>query len=147
MSIFKNLIGHRINGILLGNDRWTIVFRTIDGKYFRYDTDNDCCNSVYINHIAGVQVIGKGDSFDLLRGALVTAAEDKQWTANRQWTEADGGQYGDVIQDGFYTIYTDRGYIDIEVRNNHNGYYGGSFGEVDAELSTIDDLLEITEDF
>ena len=144
MTVFKNLIGKRINGIFLGNDAWTVVFRTADGKYFRYNTGNDCCNSVWVNHISGVDVVGKGNSFDLLRGALVTGGEDKEWTENR-----DGSDEGyEVIQDGFYTLHTDRGYIDIEVRNSHNGYYGGSFEEdEDVDLHEIENLTEVTEDF
>ena len=142
MTVFKNLIGKRINGIFLGNDAWTVVFRTTEGEYFRYDTENDCCNSVWINHISGVDVVGKGNSFDLLRGALVTGGEDKEWTENRYEEEYD------VVQDGFYTLHTDRGYIDIEVRNSHNGYYGGSFDEVDeVDFNDIDGLRELTEDF
>ena len=147
-SIFDNLIGHRINGVFLARDNWTILFRTTEGKYFRYDTSNDCCNTVWINHINGLNILGEGDVFDLMRGALVTGAEDKEWTDDRNWTEADGGDYGDVIQDGFYTLKTDRGYIDIEVRNDHNGYYGGSFDAVEeVRLETFEDLKQITKDF
>lgn len=145
MSTFKNLVGQRINGIFLGNDNWALVFRTVNGRYFRYDTSNDCCNSVWINHMSGVNLVGSGDSFDLLRGALVLSAEDRGWSDNR-----DGGNDGDVIQDGFWTIVTDRGYIDIEVRNDHNGYYGGSLDEVDIEqhpLSEVEDLHQVFEDF
>jgi len=143
MTVFKNLIGKRINGILLGNDNWTVVFRTTEGNYFRYDTGNDCCNTVWINHITGVDVVGKGNSFDLLRGALVIGGEDKEWTENRP-----GEDGWEVIQDGFYTLHTDRGYIDIEVRNSHNGYYGGTFNETDeVDLQDIEDLQEITNDF
>lgn len=144
MSVFKNLVGKRINGIFLGNDAWTVVFRTTDGKYFRYDTGNDCCNSVWVNHMTGVDLVGKADnSFDILRGALVVSTEDKEWTENR-----DGSDEGyEVIQDGFYTITTDRGYIDVEVRNSHNGYYGGSFSESGSLIEDIEDLHQVFEDF
>ncbi len=83
-SIFDNLIGQRINQVLIGNDHWTLVIRTNTGKFFRYDTANDCCNSVFINHMTGLSVLGDGNVFDLLRGALVTGAEDKEWTENRE---------------------------------------------------------------
>jgi hypothetical protein len=143
MSIFNELIGHRINGIFLGNDKWTMLVRTTEGKFFRYDTANDCCNTVWVNHITGVDILGEGDSFDILRGALVTGAEDKGWGENR-----DGEEGYEVIQDGFWTIRTERGYIDIEVRNSHNGYYGGSFSlNEDTDLGDIEDLEQITEDF
>jgi len=142
MSVFKNLVGQRINGIFLGNDSWALVVRTIDGKFHRYDTENDCCNSVWFNHINGVTILGEGNSFDLLRGALVTGVEDKGWGEDH---EEEGHE---VVQDAFWTIKTDRGYIDIEVRNSHNGYYGGSvkYNE-DGSVENIEDLRQITEDF
>jgi hypothetical protein len=144
MSTFKNLVGHRINGIFVANDNWCLLFRTVEGRYFRYNTENDCCNSVWVNHINGVDVVGKGNSFDLLRGALVTGAEDKGW--GESVSDEDGF---DFIQDGFWTIRTDRGYIDIEVRNSHNGYYGGHLSEYDNEdvLAGVEDLKQVLEDF
>lgn len=142
MTVFKNLIGQRINGVFLGNDGWALVFRTVDGKFHRYDTSNDCCNSVWVNHLTGVDVIGKGNEFDLIRGVLVTGAEDKGWGENR--SDEEGYE---VVQDGFWTLKTERGYIDIEVRNSHNGYYGGSFNESDSDVADIEDLKEIKEDF
>jgi hypothetical protein len=86
-------------------------------------------------------VLGEGNLFDILRGAMVTGVEDKGWTEDRE----DGY---DVIQDGFWTISTDRGYIDLEVRNSHNGYYGGSVTyDEESDLSKIEDLRVVTADF
>jgi hypothetical protein len=97
---------------------------------------------VWFNHVNGVEtVLGEGNLFDILRGAMVTGVEDKGWTEDRE----DGY---DVIQDGFWTIATDRGYIDLEVRNSHNGYYGGSVVyDEEAMLDKIDDLQAVTADF
>lgn len=150
MAVFNNLIGKRINAIFMGDDDWTIVFRTVEGTHYQYQTQKDCCNTVWVNHLSGMRALGAGDnnSFDLLRGAMVLSAEDKEWTENRNWADDDGGEYGDVIQDGFYTITTDRGQIDIEVRNSHNGYYGGSFDEVEnVALDSIDNLKQVFDDF
>jgi len=150
MSVFNNLLGKRINAVYLANGNETVVFRDTEGKFYRYDTCNDCCNTVWVNHVVGVDLLGKGDVFDLMRGALVTGSEDKEWTDNCPWTPEDGGDYGDVIQDGFYTLKTDRGYIDFEVRNDHNGYYGGMFLEnedLDWEFEDLENLKEIKEDF
>jgi hypothetical protein len=142
MSVFKNLVGQRINGIFLANDSWALLIRTIDGKFHRYDTANDCCNSVWFNHINGVTILGEGNSFDLLRGALVTGVEDKGWGENR-----DDSEY-EVVQDAFWTIKTDRGYIDIEVRNSHNGYYGGDVKHVeDYEMDSVEGMTQVIEDF
>jgi len=143
MSVFKNLVGQRINGIFLGNDDWTLLVRTIDGKFHRYDTENDCCNSVWFNHINGVTILGEGNSFDLLRGAVVTGTEDKGWCEDR--SDVDGHE---VVSDGFWTIKTDRGFIDLEVRNSHNGYYGGSVKYLEeGDANSVEGLRQITEDF
>ena len=141
MSVFKNLIGERINGILLNDDKNRLIVRTINGQEFHYYTSGDCCNTVWINHMTGVNVLGEGNTFDILRGALVTGAEDKGWGDN----QVIEGEW-DVIQDGFFTLKTDRGYIDFEVRNSHNGYYGGSF-EYDENPSTGTEYTPVTEDF
>jgi hypothetical protein len=138
MSAFTNLIGKRINGIFVDETRTELAFRTTEGRYLGYVTCGDCCNSVYINHFSGADVVGEGNSFDLLRGALVLAVEDKGWTEDRE----EG--YG-VVQEGFWTIKTDRGYIDLEVRNEHNGYYGGHIEE--DEDADVTDLTELKEDF
>lgn len=142
MTIFKELIGKKINGIFIGNDKWALVFRDTEGKFYRYDTQNDCCNTVYINHLNGVTILGGNNEFDLLRGVTVTGAEDKGWGENREDVEGC-----EVVQDGFWTIKTDRGYIDIEVRNEHNGYYGGSLVEIDRGIADIENLEQVFEDF
>jgi hypothetical protein len=143
MSCFNVLVGKRINGLFLGNDAWTLVVRDANGRHYRFDTANDCCNSVWFNHINGLDILGEGNSFDILRGAVVLEVEDKGWGENR-----DGEAGYDVVQDGFWTLRTDRGYIDIEVRNSHNGYYGGNVSyNKDVDLSDVEDLRPITEDF
>jgi hypothetical protein len=142
MSEFDVLVGKRINGLFIGDSAWSLVFRDIHGRHYCFRTENDCCNTVWFNHVNGVEtVLGEGNVFDILRGAMVTGVESKGWTEDRE----DGY---DVIQDGFWTIATDRGYIDLEVRNSHNGYYGGSVVyDEESDLGTIEELREVTKDF
>ena len=144
MSEFNVLVGKRINGLFIGEDAWALVFRDINGRHYCFRTKNDCCNTVWFNHINGVEtVLGEGNLFDILRGAMVTGVEDKGWTDDR--TDEDGY---DVIQDGFWTIATDRGYIDLEVRNSHNGYYGGSVVyDEESKIDAIEDLQAVVKDF
>jgi len=144
MSEFNVLVGKRINGLFIGDDAWALVFRDINGRHYCFRTKNDCCNTVWFNHVNGIEtVLGEGNVFDILRGAMVTAVEAKGWTDDR--TDEDGW---DVIQDGFWTIATDRGYIDLEVRNSHNGYYGGSVEyDEESDMSKIENLQAVTEDF
>ena len=144
MSEFNVLVGKRINGLFIGDSAWALVFRDINGRHYCFRTKNDCCNTVWFNHVNGVEtVLGEGNVFDILRGAMVTGVESKGWTDDR--TDEDGW---DVIQDGFWTIATDRGYIDLEVRNSHNGYYGGSVVyDAESDMSKIENLQAVTEDF
>lgn len=141
-SVFSNLIGKRINGIFINDARDSFAFRTTEGKLMSYYTAGECCNTVYINHMSGVNVVGDGNTFDLLRGALVLGAEDKEWVD----VVLEDEDYHEVIEDGFFTIKTDRGYIDLEVRNEHNGYYGGHVNETDGEFD-LAELELVTEDF
>jgi hypothetical protein len=92
--------------------------------------------------VSGVNILGEGNSFDLLRGVEVLAVESKGWGDDR--SDEDGY---DVVQDAFWTIRTNRGYIDLEVRNSHNGYYGGSVSYSGTDDGVPDDLVQITEDF
>ena len=142
MSEFNVLVGKRINGLFIGDDAWALVFRDINGRHYCFRTENDCCNTVWFNHVNGVEtVLGEGNLFDILRGAMVTEVEDKGWTEDRE----DGY---DVIQDAFWTIKTDRGYIDLEVRNSHNGYYGGSVKyDEESKIDAIEGLRAVTTDF
>ena len=142
MSVFNVLVGKRINGLFIGDEDWALVFRDINQRYYCFRTENDCCNTVWFNHVNGVEtVLGEGNLFDILRGAMVTGVEDKGWTDDRE----DGY---DVIQDAFWTIKTDRGYIDLEVRNSHNGYYGGSVKyDEESKIDAISGLRAVTTDF
>ena len=144
MSEFNVLVGKRINGLFIGDGAWALVFRDINGRHYCFRTQNDCCNTVWFNHVNGVAtVLGEGNLFDILRGATVTGVEAKGWSDDR--SDEDGW---DVIQDGFWTISTDRGYIDLEVRNSHNGYYGGNVVyDEKYNPGTIEDLTAVTEDF
>jgi len=146
MSVLNRLVGKRINGIFLNKNNTRVVFRTIEDERIAFYVHGDCCNTVYINHFQGVDVVGKGDTFDILRGALVTAVEEKKWVAiddepnDDSWIDA-------CVEDGFFTIRTDRGYIDFEVRNEHNGYYSGHLEEWDEGNVELDELRPLIKDF
>ena len=143
MNTFNRLIGRRINGILVTPNHNRFAFRTVEGELLIYYTSGDCCNTVYLNHFMGANVVG-GNSFDMLRGAVVLGAEEKEWVN----VDNEDKESWNVVEDGFFTIRTDRGYIDFEVRNEHNGYYSGHVGEysegdLDAgELAEFEPLVD-----
>lgn len=146
MSVLNRLVGRRINGIFLNEDNTRVVFRTIEDERIGFYVFGDCCNTVYINHFQGVDVVGEGNTFDLLRGALVTAVEEKEWVTLDNEQDEDSW-IDECVEDGFFTIRTDRGYIDFEVRNEHNGYYSGHIDEWDDDNVELDELHPLTKDF
>lgn len=141
MSVLSKLVGKRINGIFLNEDRNKVVFRTIEDERIGFYVYGDCCNTVYINHFQGMDVVGEGNAFDLLRGALVTAVEEKEWVQIDEEQNEDSW-HDECVEDGFFTIKTDRGYIDFEVRNEHNGYYSGHLEETEEE-ETLEGLVSL----
>lgn len=146
MGVLNKLVGKRINGIFLNEDHNKVVFRTTEDECFGFYTAGDCCNTVYINHFQGRDVVGEGNTFDLLRGALVLSTEEKEWvTIDDDTTEYDDDSYsGGCVEDGFFTIKTDRGYIDFEVRNEHNGYYSGHLEDIEEE-ETLEGLVPLVD--
>lgn len=144
MATFDCLVDQRIVEVMISVvDHETLVFRDIKGQLYVFCTQNDCCNTVWFNHVTGVECLGSPDNvFDRLRGARVIATQDKGWGENRT-----DEQDHEVVQDGFWTIRTDRGWIDIEVRNSHNGYYGGQVIYAGNDLTSLEDFRTITQDF
>ena len=147
MSVLNRLVGKRINGIFLNQDNTQVVFRTIEDERIGFYVYGDCCNTVYINHFQGHDVVGEGNTFDLLRGALVTSVEEKEWVAIDDSEQDEDAWVDECVEDGFFTIRTDRGYIDFEVRNEHNGYYSGHIDELDEKDTESDNLYPLTKDF
>jgi hypothetical protein len=147
MSVLTRLIGKRINGIFLNKDNTRVVFRTIEDEHIGFYVYGDCCNTVYINHFQGADVVGEGNTFDLLRGALVTAVEEKEWVVIDDESDEDASWVDACVEDGFFTIRTNRGYIDFEVRNEHNGYYSGHIEELDDKDAMLDDMYPLVKDF
>lgn len=50
---FSQLIGKIIDNIYISDDENTIVFETEEKEYHKYNTEIDCCNIVWFNHING----------------------------------------------------------------------------------------------
>jgi hypothetical protein len=129
-TVFDPLIGRTIKKILTDLEHWHLVFETTDGD-FVFETQVSCCNEVWFNHVT-LPV------HDGIAGCVVLFIEEKPWQACESTRQ-------DCEEAAFWTLMTTYGYIDIEVRNSHNGYYSGS---VTYEASKIiNDLTEITEDF
>lgn len=93
-----------------GDDR--LDFTAEDGRMFTFVHDQDCCESVYIEDIAG--------NLDDLVGAPMLMAEDVSAFS----AEPDIRPFGDdVYQWTFYKFATIKGYVTVRWYGSSNGYY------------------------
>lgn len=92
----------------------------------QYGTTNDCFNHVWF------------EDFVNLEGLINSAIYEVEI---KPWQNITSDQH-DVLEAGFWTIKTSKGYCDIEVRNSHNGYYGGSvaFSGIYTDFKVFDEL-------
>lgn len=118
MAAFQELVGKTIVGWKL--DEGTRFSRKLTVRVsphddnltitqnFHYETEGDCCAECWFESIEGEP------------GGVVVEVEEKGW-------QLHAGSYDEcnVTETGFWTIKTTRGYIDVETRLSHNGYYGG----------------------
>lgn len=131
--VFSELIGKSITNILINSENSIILFKTGHDEEFAYCCEGDCCNDVWIEHLNGIDCIIDGSTiFDVKS----KGSEDR--TPTKQ----------EVEEALLWTIYTSSGNFDIEVRNSHNGYYGGSMYYMGSGLnSDNEDFREVKEDF
>lgn len=117
VDAFKTSLGKKITKVeLLKNKQ--IVYTTVDTLQITFedgttlviwDDGQSCCESRYMMTDANL------DSFV---GAVLVDAEVAD-------SPTDTGEYGDVHEQQFLNIKTDKGVLDCVTHNEHNGYYGG----------------------
>lgn len=129
---FSQLIGEVVDHIYVSMDKTSLYIITENGVIHNYYTDKDCCNTVWFNHINGVE---------FLINQRVNGVESRDW---RDVLDIVGDDSEEEACS--WVLRTKRGYIDIEVRNNHNGYYGGEvLHSIISQLPS--DATEIDDDF
>lgn len=89
---------------------WPRDVRSIPYLIMKYKTEADCCNEVWFEDI---------ENGECLINSSIYSIEEKKWN-----TISDP-EDNTCLESAFWTIKTSKGYTDIEVRNSHNGYYGG----------------------
>lgn len=90
---------------------WPKNVKAIPYLIMKYKTEADCCNEVWFEDIENAQC---------LINSSIYSIEEKKWNMI-----SDTGDEV-CLENAFWTIKTSKGYTDIEVRNSHNGYYGGN---------------------
>lgn len=121
-SDFKELKGCVIEEVHLSTDKTDLYFKVGADKWLKYSADGDCCSSSWFENV-DVPSVGKIKVFEVLK---------------REMPQDSWGLSGHECL-AFYgwSLVTDKGYLDIEMRNSSNGYYGGSVcfaGELSPEL-------------
>ncbi len=107
ISEFEQLIGWIVLNAFYDGD--SIYLCTYKGVV-KLSPHGDCCATCYVQHVAGA---------DALRNSVVTRIEHITMP-----TLVDH-EYNDVSDLWGHVIYTDKGTCSIEMRVDHNGYYGG----------------------
>ena len=126
------LEGKTLVGVKIADDRLALLFQTTDGEVVAR-VDGDCCSRTWVEN---VELPAMGYP------ATVQAVEDLPLPD----AAVGGPDEGTLVQFYGCRIATDKGYIDIDYRNESNGYYGGSlswpgenhYGGVDGQnVSTM----------
>lgn len=135
---FESLVGKTIKEVMISGDGVYIVFVTEDGKEFGYGAEGDCCSSSWFSHITGLKN---------LIGQNVVAVSEREEFSKEEYEEAEKeGEY-DVLELYGFTLKTNKGACDIEMRNDSNGYYGGMVYTLDRVTKDIkEDLKPVEED-
>lgn len=107
------LVGRKLIGMKIANDREAILFQTTDGEIV-VQVDADCCSYTWVEHIE-MPALGFP--------ATVVSVDDLEMPEGKPSTF-----HTDPDSLEFYgcKIVTDKGEIVIDYRNDSNGYYGGS---------------------
>lgn len=128
----ESLVGKTIKQVRINREDDVLYFLTEGGKVYQYHAYGDCCSRSWIEHINWI---------NFLVDAIVTEVK------NRDMPEDDIDKHGNCIAYYGWTIVTNKGRCDIEMRNESNGYYGGSLERTEHDPKTLDDTRPVTEDF
>lgn len=122
---FEKLHGWMITEAFYDNVSIYLLLR--NGTTVQLEPGGECCAHCYIQHVDGAEVLKNGVIFEV-----------ESTSSNRSVVGS-----GDVVDAWGHRIHTDKGICSIEMRVEHNGYYGGQL-----EIRTVESYAgEILEDF
>ena len=129
---FKVLDGVLVKNLYLSENKTVIKIVDEDDNEYYFECVGDCCNSVWVEHISGI---------DNLVNGLVNNIDNPNWffLSGKQEVEVDYDNFDNQFTDeywesldsknidcGFFSIKTDLGNIIIELRNSYSYYaYAG----------------------
>jgi hypothetical protein len=105
----KSLIGQKILSAFINPEKTAVLLKTNNGDFY-LKWEGECCAECYIAHVNGA---------DLLVGSTILSAE------NTEWTSISSEEEYMALETMGTKFITTKGYVDIETRLSHNGYYSG----------------------
>lgn len=128
---FSDLIGEIVEAVHTSKGSAVIGFQT-KNNYYEYYCDGDCCSTSWLEHLTGLS---------FLIGQKILSCENIEMPSIPE-KELEGL---DWVQNYGYRLVTQKGYFELEMRNESNGCYGGSIIGPMHEKSVSSSVL--TEDF
>jgi hypothetical protein len=128
---FEKLIGKKV--ISAHTDGGNLYLVLDNNKVIELYPEGDCCSHCYIQHVSGTPA---------LIGGVIAKIEDIKSIATEEEKKN-----ADVLEAWGHRFYIQgKGIFDIEMRLNHNGYYGGWVNV--TELDTLpSQFVKVLEDF
>ena len=115
VEVFKNMLGEVMTEVSAPDD---MVFKSVDGKVFRFTHYQDCCENVSIEDIAG-------DLNDLVGSPLLVAEQVSNLDDFKPREEHESATWT------FYKFATINGSVTVRWLGVSNGYYSESVSYVE----------------
>ncbi len=133
----KAFIGRKIVGIWTDGDKNDVAFAFDDGSMISASPEGDCCSHSWVEHVSGVR--------ESIGEEVVSVDTHPELATHKGVDDSDF----DCLALYGITLITSGGYrIDIDYRNESNGYYGGWLNWDFSEQRTPGGgWVEIREDF
>lgn len=140
MKTVEDMVGARILGIKLNGLKDYMRVETDKGE-FNFIAVGGCCSTSWIEHLNGIK--------NVIEGIVTVAPVIGHTDPVREHGNSDDDF--NVTVDYITSIKTNKGMLDIEFRNNSNGYYSGwltlDVDQYDDPVEVPDDLKDVTKDF
>jgi hypothetical protein len=110
---WQQLKGKKIEGFT--HTQEAITFSTADGP-LKFVATGECCSQSWIDAV---------NELGAFPGTVLEAAEVDGPEGDDAPQPAVAQEFTEYLRVYFYKIKTDRGYLDLTMYNDSNGYYGG----------------------
>jgi hypothetical protein len=108
---WEELVGVRVLDAKLTDGNIMMKIQNgVDIGFLLWSPEGDCCSQSWIEHVDGLE--------NLQEQTILEA-----WTAKQP--HFDPNDEEECLKVYFYKLRTTAGYVDIDMRNSSNGYYGG----------------------